>query len=145
MWHRQSRPLHQGHGSGKWNHALDLLNIVDPKSSGAKPYDGANIESQTKKQFSTRAALPKFDGTGDADYYAEDFGGLRPEDVNVETLTVAVPKIYKGVLAIADIGERQKDYCRSMRSSPDEVVTVAKVHEAFAMPLIASKKRAKGN
>ena len=35
-----------------WEHALDLLKIVDPDSSGAKTYDGAKVESRIRVKSS---------------------------------------------------------------------------------------------
>ena len=122
---------------GKWDHALELLNLVDPSSSGAKPYDGAKIVPKAKKDIV--GALPE------SEFEVDDCGGLSgTSDVNLKSLAVTIPAIHKGAKAVADIGERQKDYYKAVRSSPDKETVADKVHRAFLQPMTESKKRERG-
>ena len=63
---------------GKSDHALELLNIVDPNSSGAKPYDGAKIQLRTRTDIAVSPELPNSVSSGDTDAAGcGAFGGER--------------------------------------------------------------------
>ena len=85
----------------KWEHALEMLNILDADASGAKSYDGAVPSSRIK---SDPVVAPEFPGGLVGDHPAVP---ARLGDVDVSKLAVEIPVIHRGLAVVAEIGEHK--------------------------------------
>ena len=118
----------------KWEHALTLLNIVEPDSKAEKP----KVEGPASRVPPKSPEVPK---SSDNVHHDDDVPLSIPEVVDISKFGVDIPTIHRGAMAVAEHGESIIRFNKVVRGLSAQACQF--IRGKYALPIKAALDRPK--